>query len=261
MKKNISSGLNCPNNRFLVLILSLIFILALLLCLNIQSLSAQTDTSQVINKKYFNSKREILPLSLIGVGTALNFSNIKYFIHEKIGNTTNIRLDNYMQYAPIADLYVADLAGIRHKNSVWDQTKYLAISEIISTGLVESVKYIAKVKAPNGESSSFPSGHTVIAFTSATVLFEEFKDDNLPVAVSGYVFSTATGILRMTNNYHWISDVLTSAGIGILVANVVYYYQPLKNWKPLKLSDNLEITPNLGFSNKYPLLGFNMKIK
>jgi len=225
-----------------------------------QGMSYESDSTRTTAKKQFNFKREIIPLSLIGIGTAANFSNFKYYIKSKIGNTTNIRLDNYIQYAPIAEIYMANLAGIKHKNTIWDQTKYLAISELVTSVLVQSLKLITKVERPNGGTLSFPSGHTSNAFTSATVLFEEFKEENLPIALSGYGFSSATGILRITNNRHWISDVLAGAGIGILVAHMVYYWEPLKNWKPIKISEKYRLEPNMSFSNEYAMLGLKLKL-
>ena len=35
-------------------------------------------------------------------------------------------------------------------------------------------------------------------------------------AVGGYAVATFTGVMRVLNNRHWISDVLSGAGIGIL---------------------------------------------
>ena len=39
--------------------------------------------------------------------------------------------------------------------------------------------------------------------------------------------ATATGLMRMANNKHWLSDVLTGAGIGILSTEVGYYFADL----------------------------------
>jgi membrane-associated phospholipid phosphatase len=64
------------------------------------------------------------------------------------------------------------------------------------------------------------SGHTAIAFTNATLLFQEYKDSNLWYASSGFVFATATAILRIANNKHYSSDVLAEQELdysGILV--------------------------------------------
>ena len=237
-----------------------IAILALLMICVIQSARAQIDSLKQNGSKQFILTREILPLSLIAIGSALNYSNFRYYVREKAGNTTNIRLDNYIQYAPIAEIYIADLAGFRHKNSVWDQTKYLAISELVTSGIVQSLKIITKVKRPNGGSLSFPSGHTSNAFSSATALFQEFKDDNLAIALSGYGFSTATGILRITNNRHWISDVLAAAGIGILITHLVYVWQPLKDWQPFKQNKKISLLPTIDFSNENARIGILVKL-
>lgn len=39
--------------------------------------------------------------------------------------------------------------------------------------------------------------------------------------------ATTTGLMRMTNNKHWLSDVLTGAGIGILSTELGYYLADL----------------------------------
>lgn len=248
------------NRCFSSVIPGLVTFFTLFLSSEVQNVYAENDSLQVLSQRKLSFKNKILPLSLIGLGSALNFSNFRYYVKSKIGNTTNISLDNYMQFAPIAELYIVDMAGIKHKNSVWDQTKYMAVSELITEVLVQSVKRVANVERPNGGTMSFPSGHTGVAFASATVLFEEFKDENLPVALSGFGFSAATGILRITNNFHWISDVLAAAGIGILVSQLVYYWEPLKNWKPLCIKKKCEITPRISFSSDYASLGLHFQL-
>ena len=45
------------------------------------------------------------------------------------------------------------------------------------------------------------------------------------------VAATATGVIRMLNNKHWMSDVLVGAGIGIFFTELTYYiYPPIKNF-------------------------------
>ena len=240
-------------------------LLILILCLICNSITSQAQvvTDSLVNSgnKKISLKKEILPLSFIVTGSALNYSSFRYFVRAEIGNTTNIRLDNYIQYAPIAEVYLADLTRIKHRNSAWDQTKYLAISEIVTSAVIQSLKLLTRVTRPNGGTLSFPSGHTSNAFTSATVLFNEFRDSSLPIALSGYGFSTATGILRITNNRHWISDVLAGAGIGILVADMVYYWKPLKNWQPFRSASNLSFVPEIRYENNIPVFGLSMNFK
>ncbi|WP_103327252.1 phosphatase PAP2 family protein [Bacteroidetes bacterium endosymbiont of Geopemphigus sp.] len=62
----------------------------------------------------------------------------------------------------------------------------------------------------------------------------EFKDSQAYWVYSGYPFAITTAILRITNYKHWISDVLEGTGLNILVANLVYYFEPLKIWDPFK---------------------------
>ncbi len=139
---------------------------------------AQTDTTQVIRKHdpSFISK-QIVPLGLISSGALLNIGNIKYRIQDKLP-TTNSRLDNYFRYVPIAQLYVFDAFGFEHQNTVFDQTKYLLISQLLSGGIVNLLKNVTNVERPSGDNHSFPSDHTSKAFVGATVLYHEFKIPN-----------------------------------------------------------------------------------
>ena len=79
-------------------------------------------------------------------------------------------------------------------------------------------------------------------------MYHEYKDSNQFTAYSGYVFAAATGALRMMNNRHYISDVLAGAGIGILTVNLVYRFEPLKNWHPFGIGAEKDILifPNIG---------------
>ncbi len=84
-------------------------------------------------------------------------------------------------------------------------------------------KHTINVQRPDGSNmKSFPSGHTATVFTGSHILFNEYKDSCPWIGIGAYGIATATGILRMTNNKHWLSDVITGAGIGILSAEVAY---------------------------------------
>lgn len=196
-------------------------------------------------------KKTIVPLSLAGLSLSLNTIETKTKLQEDFrkpfnGYKTNV--DDYIQYAPIGIMYAADLLKYKSRNSVWNQTKYLAISEVISSGIVQILKYSLKIQRPeNGAFNSFPSGHTTQAFVASQVLYNEFNQSNKVLAYSGFLFSIPTGTLRVVNNRHWIPDVLMGAGIGILVTNLVYHFEPLKNWNPWKKKElNVSFIPSLG---------------
>ena len=41
-------------------------------------------------------------------------------------------------------------------------------------------------------------------------------------SVAGYGIATATGVMRVLNNRHWVSDVMSGAGIGIFAGELGY---------------------------------------
>jgi membrane-associated phospholipid phosphatase len=191
--------------------------------------SAQTDTlkTTAMHSKRSFVENQFIPLGLISGGALLNIGRIKNRFQNVIPDT-HTHIDDYLQHTPIVQLYIFDGLGFKHQNTVFTQTKYLIISQLSSAFMVQTLKATTRVKRPVGGNTSFPSGHTTNAFVGATVVYHEFKDTDPWLAYSGYVIATATGILRMTNDAHWLPDVLTSAGIGILTVNLVYCIKPLK---------------------------------
>lgn len=216
----------------------LLFCLIFLNCF----LYAQKDslsTKQPKQKSFL--KQSIVPFSLIGSGLIINYSNGaigKENLQEQILNIVpgfNSNAEDFLIFVPALTMYTADLLKIKSKNNAFDQTKYLTISLIVNNIITFGLKNITNEERPNGEDNySFPSGHTSNAFVMATVLHHEFIDDNPLLAFSGYLFATTTGVLRVLNNKHWVSDVLVGAGLGIIITDLVYRFEPLKNWNPFK---------------------------
>lgn len=210
---------------------------------------AQTDSTKVnITKERSFLSKQVVSLGLISTGALLNIGEIKYEIQDHIPNTNN-DYDDYLQYVPMAQLYLFDALGFEHQNTVFDQTKYLLISQAISAGTVHLLKQITHVERPTGADFSFPSGHTTNAFVGATLLYHEFKDTEPLLAWSGYLFATTTGALRLTNNAHWLPDVLAGAGIAILTTNLVYYFKPFQSFQPFQKKKGLSITPVIAPGN------------
>jgi len=186
-------------------------------------------------------KQSIVPMTLIGTGLVINYTNGafgKENIQDGISNAFpdfSTNADDFILFVPAMTMYTADLLKIKSKNDAFTQTKYLLIAGIAANLVTYGLKYAADETRPNGEDKlSFPSGHTANAFVMATVLFHEFKDTKPVLAYSGFVFASASGALRVLNNEHWVSDVLVGAGIGIMVTDLVYRFEPLKNWNPFK---------------------------
>jgi hypothetical protein len=98
--------------------------------------------------------------------------------------------------------------------------------------------------------SSFPSGHTTVAFAAATVFAIEYK--NRPwIPVFAYSAATLIGLSRITENKHWASDVLVGAALGYLtgrqVSNNFHRYATIRNnAKPKKGSVSLNLQYSYG---------------
>lgn len=196
----------------------------------------------------FRLREQLVPLGLISGGLAIEAAGVKKSMQDWFPRTET-RADDYLRYVPVVMLYGSDILGSRHRSNAFNQTKFLLIS-VAATGLItQAIKKLTSITRPNGGNLSFPSGHTSEAFAIATVLYNESKDYDPLLAYSGYLFSAATGVLRITNNRHWVSDVLAGAGLGMLVTNLVYFFEPLNNWDPLKLDGKAQITPLIDVSS------------
>ncbi|TSE06068.1 phosphatase PAP2 family protein [Aquimarina algiphila] len=202
--------------------------------------------------------KRIIPITLITTGFLLSTSDfeksLQTDLRKMVGDDFYLNIDDYTRYAPVVQLYSADILGVRSRNHWFDQTKNLILSSIISNGTTALLKKEVYKKRPGDStnSNSFPSGHTTTAFTTATVLYEEFKDTNPLLAYSGYFFAITTGTLRMLNNMHYLSDVLVGAGIGILSVKLVYHFEHLISWNPFKKLNGMTVAPqfsgnSLGF--------------
>lgn len=140
----------------------------------------------------------------------------------------NRHLDDYMQYAPAAVMLGMKVAGVQSRSSWGRMLVSDAFSALLMGGVVNTLKQTTNVERPDGSNKhSFPSGHTATAFMTATMFTKEYGHKSLWVGVGAYSVATATGLMRMANNKHWLSDVLTGAGIGILSTEVGYYFADL----------------------------------
>lgn len=167
--------------------------------------------------------------------------------------------------------------GFIFKNEKLKTTTLLATqSYITGAAVMEAVKYLTGRQRPNyygtdsitprstfhgpfskagreynGKpiSSSFPSGHTTVAFAAATVFAMEYKD-RLWVPILAYGAASLIGISRITENKHWATDVLVGAGLGYLsgrqVVNNYHRYARLSASKQKKNGVSFNLQYNFG---------------
>ena len=197
--------------------------------------SPTIDTSAIVAPKNikFNYKQLILPTVLIGYGmVGLNSGDLKKInldIRNGVvdDNHKKLSIDDFLQYTPALSVYALNNMGVQGKNNLKDRSIVLGTSMVFVLATVTALKKITKVERPDGSNfDSFPSGHTALAFAGAEFLYQEYKDVSVWYGVSGYVIATATGAFRIYNNKHWLTDVATGAGIGILSTKAAYWLQP-----------------------------------
>lgn len=198
--------------------------------------NAQTKDS--ISSKKIDSKisfkQFIAPVALFSSGallinTALN-EDLQSNANNFFGDDFHTSADNYLPFVPVAQIYMGKTFGLTPKNNFKRQTINIAVANAIGAAVFTTLKYTVKEERPDqSDDLSFPSGHTTIAFTNAAILYYEYKDSNLWYASSGFLFATATGILRIANNRHYTSDVLAGAGIGLASGLLVSYWNPFKS--------------------------------
>lgn len=134
------------------------------------------------------------------------------------------RIDDYTQYFGPAVTLGLKIGGVEGRSDWGRLLASSAMSYGIMAILVNSIKYTSKEMRPDGSSAnSWPSGHTATSFAGATILHKEYGLTRSPwYSIAGYGVATATGVMRVLNNRHWVSDVLSGAGIGILSTELAY---------------------------------------
>lgn len=213
---------------------SILLFLVSIITVNAQnSVSDSIVVKDTVQNLKFNYKQLIIPGVLIGYGfIGLESDQLKGFnnnirdeVTEDIDN--KITIDDFSQYAPAASVYALNAMGIKGKNNLKDRSIILATSYLMMSTTVFALKSITKVERPDGTSNnSFPSGHTANAFAGAEFLWQEYKDKSVWYGISGYLVATGTGLFRMYNNRHWLTDVVAGAGIGILSTKAAYWLFP-----------------------------------
>lgn len=174
-------------------------------------------------------------------------------------------IDDYSQFFGPVMTTGLKIVGVEGRS---DWGRYLAstaMSYAIMGGFVNGIKYTAKEMRPDGSTAnSWPSGHTATAFVGATILHKEYGMTRSPwYSVAGYGVATATGVMRVLNNRHWVSDVLSGAGIGIMSTELAYAFSDLlfkgKGLLRGDISSEKSIIENPSFFSVSMGIGFGSK--
>ena len=208
--------------------------------LNAESQSMQSDSMTGIKPLRFSYHQLYLPSSLIVAGIIINGKSPNSIDNKVVRYRNNhfpnshTQWDNYLQFSPLVLTYGFEAIGMKPKTDIFNRSIILLKGELLMLATVTILKDASHTLRPDSSAyTSFPSGHTAQAFAAAALLSQEYGYRYKWVPYLSYGLASTVGVLRMTNNKHYISDVLVAAGIGILSTKVAYWTHQYK-WKKNK---------------------------
>lgn len=103
--------------------------------------------------------------------------------------------------------------GLKHENSGAVHSGQAQLEAMLTAFVATSaLKWTVRRERPDGSDSySFPSGHTSTVAASAMTLAEFY---GWKAAVPGAVLTLVTGLSRVVDDRHWLSDTIGGAVVG-----------------------------------------------
>ncbi|QXP51620.1 MULTISPECIES: phosphatase PAP2 family protein [unclassified Cellulophaga] len=153
------------------------------------------------------------------------------------------------------------LTGLVTKNEKLRRTGVLLIASATSAGLLQQLtkSLVGRARPVSGKTKdtfdpfnpsrnfhSFPSGHTMLAFTNAYAIAKQFKNPWTKAGI--YTVGLIPGVSRMWDGQHWLTDVALGVAISIFtVESIDRYldgrYDEKYNDQSKKVSWNLDLGP------------------
>lgn len=219
--------------------------------------SAMLPSGNLIKKQRFQpgpvtGRSYILPAALITYGAAAaiikaNKTDLHVITSGTPAKETSpfLQPENYTALAPAAAVFGLRAAGVTGIHKPQEQALLFVMATGISSAIVYPLKNSTReVRPDKSDAHSFPSGHSSLAFASAEFLRREYGQQSTWYTVSGYTAATATAILRVAKNKHWLADVSAGAGIGIASTTTAYWiYNKLKRAPRSKNKNVILFTP------------------
>jgi len=133
------------------------------------------------------------------------------------------------------------LAGRAAHNERARETGILGAEALIDSGIVvTALKEITQRSRPRAGinrgdffdgGTSFPSGHSIEAWSLATIIANEYHDHRA-VQFAAYGLASAVSIARFTGRNHFLSDVLVGSAMGYGIGHYVYHAHHVKTSGP-----------------------------
>ena len=93
---------------------------------------------------------------------------------------------------------------------------------------------------PQPKYDAFPSGHTIAAWSVATVIAKQYKNHKI-IPVLAYTAAAGVGLSRITQDAHWMSDVIIGAAMGYTIGSFIAKERTNTKWTLLPSSNGKDI--------------------
>lgn len=211
-------------------------------------------------------KKDFMILGGVAAGTAIlmltDEDTSPYFINQAAGTPQLIKDVGWYFGSPQNNYGITGgiyLYGLFTHNEKIRKTGVLLISSASAAGIIQtfSKNIVGRARPMRGEGAasfkplskeggyhSFPSGHTILSFTTAYAIGKQFKN---PWARYGiYAFGMVSPVSRLWEGAHWASDVGLSLALSVAIVESIDNY--LNREKKYNLDTQPKISWNLNFT-------------
>lgn len=193
------------------------------------------DQKAIWTSPFHIHRRDARWLAPLGLGTAALIATDRDTADEMAEFDDQLQVSRVVSYpgstygaAAIAGTFY--LAGRFEHNDRARETGLLSLEALVDSEIVVvGLKAITERRRPHNVHQgdffkggrSFPSGHSIHAWSVATVIAQEYSDHRW-ARISTYAVASAVSIARYTGEKHFLSDVLVGSAMGYGIGRYVY---------------------------------------
>jgi hypothetical protein len=161
-------------------------------------------------------------LAILAVGTAATVIAFNNDQAMKDAWVNNQRMPG--NFSAVGDYYGQGYVeiGVAVGQLLFDTQNGIVTTEGLSESFVilEGLKYgVGRTRPDNSDNLSFPSGHTTFSFAFASSMAAEYP---WYIYVPAFAMGAYTGLSRLADNKHWLSDVVAGATLGTMFGRAGY---------------------------------------
>lgn len=194
------------------------------------------DQRAIITAPFHLRERDARFLAPLGAATVALIATDRRTASALNDNPTRLRVSRDITH--LGEFYTTGgiagafyLVGRATKSERARETGLLGLEALIDSGIdVQAIKAITQRPRPrvddaSGEffdrGDSFPSGHSISAWSLATIVADEYHDHRF-VQVTAYGLAAAVSVSRYTGRNHFLSDALVGSALGYGIGHYVY---------------------------------------